>query len=72
MDDIRSNAPRPDGAGADADSARRPADPAPTQPDVEEARRARVPQPEGERGGSGKAEPTRFGDWEVGGRCSDF
>jgi len=48
------------------------ADPAPTQPDVEEARRARVPQPDGEVGGSGKAEPTRFGDWEVGGRCSDF
>lgn len=25
-----------------------------------------------EFGGSGKAEPTRYGDWEVGGRCTDF
>ena len=22
--------------------------------------------------GSGKAEPTRYGDWEVDGRCTDF
>jgi hypothetical protein len=31
---------------------------------------------EGERpeefGGSSKPEPTRYGDWEVNGRCSDF
>ncbi len=25
-----------------------------------------------EFGGSGKAEPTRYGDWEVNGRCTDF
>lgn len=49
-----------------------PADPAPTQPDVEEARRARVPQPSGELGGRGGPEPTRFGDWESRGRCTDF
>ena len=29
-------------------------------------------QPQGEINGSDKAEPTRFGDWEVGGRCTDF
>lgn len=32
---------------------------------------ARV-QPAGEIGGPSGAEPTRFGDWEVNGRCSDF
>lgn len=31
-----------------------------------------IKQPEGEIGGSDKAEPTRHGDWEFGGRCSDF
>jgi hypothetical protein len=25
-----------------------------------------------EFGGSGKPEPTRYGDWEVAGRCVDF
>jgi hypothetical protein len=25
-----------------------------------------------EFGGSGKPEPTRYGDWEVNGRCVDF
>ena len=30
------------------------------------------PQPQGEIGGPQGAEPTRFGDWEVNGRCSDF
>lgn len=29
-------------------------------------------QPEGERGGPKGPEPTRFGDWEKGGRCYDF
>ena len=29
-------------------------------------------QPPGERGGPKGPEPTRFGDWEKGGRCSDF
>lgn len=28
-------------------------------------------QPE-EFGGSNKPDPIRYGDWEVGGRCSDF
>lgn len=31
-----------------------------------------APQKPGEVGGSDKPEPTRFGDWEVNGRCSDF
>ncbi len=29
-------------------------------------------QPPGERGGPKGPEPTRFGDWEKNGRCSDF
>jgi hypothetical protein len=29
-------------------------------------------QPPGELGGPTGPEPTRFGDWEKGGRCSDF
>ncbi|MEO1249429.1 MAG: succinate dehydrogenase assembly factor 4 [Pseudomonadota bacterium] len=29
-------------------------------------------QPDGEVGGPAGPEPTRYGDWEVGGRCSDF
>lgn len=36
------------------------------------AKRQDVEQPEGEVEGSDKAEPTRFGDWEVDGRCTDF
>jgi len=30
------------------------------------------PQLPGEINGPQGPEPTRFGDWEVGGRCSDF
>lgn len=29
-------------------------------------------QPAGEQGGPKGPEPTRFGDWEKGGRCFDF
>lgn len=29
-------------------------------------------QKPGEVGGPQGPEPTRFGDWEIGGRCSDF
>ena len=29
-------------------------------------------QPPGEIGGRDGPEPTRYGDWEVGGRCTDF
>jgi hypothetical protein len=36
------------------------------------ARRPPVTQPPGEIGGPVGPEPTRFGDWEFKGRCSDF
>jgi hypothetical protein len=35
-------------------------------------RKAPVEQPPGEIGGGDRPEPTRYGDWEVGGRCTDF
>lgn len=35
-------------------------------------KRRDIDQPKGEVAGTDKAEPTRFGDWEVGGRCTDF
>ena len=38
----------------------------------ERPRPAAIPQPPGEEGGPKGPEPTRFGDWEVNGRCSDF
>lgn len=28
--------------------------------------------PSEEFGGSGKPDPTRYGDWEIGGKCVDF
>ena len=31
-----------------------------------------APKVEDETGGPSGLEPTRFGDWEVNGRCSDF
>lgn len=31
-----------------------------------------APVPKDEVGGSGKAEPTRYNDWEIGGKCVDF
>ncbi|OYQ35035.1 DUF1674 domain-containing protein [Niveispirillum lacus] len=36
------------------------------------ARKQPVTQPPGEIGGPAGPEPTRFGDWEFKGRCSDF
>lgn len=36
------------------------------------ARKPLVTQPPGEIGGPAGPEPTRFGDWEFKGRCSDF
>ncbi|MDG5494905.1 MULTISPECIES: succinate dehydrogenase assembly factor 4 [Azospirillaceae] len=36
------------------------------------ARPAAIQQPPGEIGGREGPEPTRYGDWEVNGRCSDF
>jgi hypothetical protein len=63
-------------------------DPTPAKPSAEEALAANalaeridvrtgapieaVPQKPGEIGGPKGPEPTRYGDWEVNGRCSDF
>jgi hypothetical protein len=30
------------------------------------------PKPADECGGNDKPEPTRYGDWEIGGKCVDF
>lgn len=60
-----------------SDAPREPPAPEP----VDDGRAAEAPpapaarlirQPEGEVGGPRGLEPTRFGDWEKGGRCSDF
>jgi hypothetical protein len=38
----------------------------------QEAEQTETPAPPPEQGGRGGLEPTRYGDWEVGGICSDF
>lgn len=50
---------------------RRPAEPAgaPPRPDARPARPRQMP---GEVDGPKGPEPTRYGDWEKGGRASDF
>ena len=45
-------------------------EPAPDSETVQPAERVKGPVPAGEEGG--KADPTRFGDWEIKGRCIDF
>lgn len=49
---------------------------APGEPAVEPMPAAEKPKPAApktrEIGGPKGPEPTRYGDWEVGGRCSDF
>jgi len=47
-----------------------PVDPAPTVPATPKS----PPSAEGKReiGGPRGPEPTRYGDWEVNGRCTDF
>ena len=44
------------------------------QPPVEppEGPASEAPKPPREIGGPKGPEPTRYGDWEVGGRCTDF
>lgn len=37
-----------------------------------EKKEDKKPIPEEKGGFENRAEPTRFGDWEVNGRCSDF
>lgn|GEM_PF-793477 len=45
----------------------------PTRAPAADAPRPQQPQqPEGEKGGPTGPEPTRYGDWEKGGRCFDF
>jgi hypothetical protein len=51
-----------------AEPAATPADPAPAAP---AKKPTQVPLPK-EIGGTGGPEPTRYGDWEHKGRCTDF
>lgn len=44
----------------------------PEQPPVSPAVPPAPPAPADEIGGPQGPEPTRFGDWEKGGRCTDF
>lgn len=58
--------PEPALTGAHADKAESPA----ASPASGSAKGA--VQPKGEQGGPKGPEPTRYGDWEKGGRCFDF
>jgi hypothetical protein len=40
--------------------------------DANEAAKPEAPRPPKEFGGPKGPEPTRYGDWEVKGRCTDF
>ena len=42
------------------------------KPQADEAKKKTLPKEVEEIGGPKGAEPTRYGDWEVAGRCSDF
>lgn len=53
---------------APTDTAERPKD----TPDEDRRRPDRTSQPPTEIGGQKGPEPTRYGDWEKGGRCTDF
>lgn len=44
----------------------------PSPPIAATALAAPLPAPAQEIGGSKKPEPTRYGDWEIGGKCVDF
>lgn len=63
---MNSHANDPGEATATHGEDARPAEPA--QTDVTEAKEPR----EAEYGGPKGPEPTRYGDWEKGGRCIDF
>lgn len=58
---------KPDEAGSG--SGRPPAGPTTETPSPSPAG---PPPPAPEIGGRGGAEPTRYGDWEINGRCVDF
>ena len=53
-----------------------PPNKAPGEPAADPAPAPEIPKPAApktrEIGGPKGPEPTRYGDWEVGGRCSDF
>jgi len=59
----------PEPARPDRDPGGRPRE---TGKDAEAVGRMPVVQPPGEIGGPAGPEPTRYGDWERGGRCIDF
>lgn len=44
----------------------------PEEKPAEKAEKDQTPKPPEEIGGPKGPEPTRFGDWEKGGRCTDF
>ncbi|WP_286192297.1 succinate dehydrogenase assembly factor 4 [Roseomonas genomospecies 6] len=69
-----ATAPKP-AAGADPTEAKAPETKAPETkaPETKAEETAKGPeQMPGEIGGPQGPEPTRFGDWEFKGRCSDF
>jgi hypothetical protein len=43
----------------------------PAKPEANKPAESQLPRPR-EIGGPKGPEPTRYGDWEVGGRCTDF
>ncbi len=76
-DAARPGAPAADGGGrpggADAPSSGVPGgDTKDTAPTAETERLRPPAQKPGEIGGPEGPEPTRYGDWEVKGRCTDF
>ena len=50
------------------------ANPAPvdTQRAAQDSKKTATTNAPTEIGGNGKAEPTRYGDWEIAGKCVDF
>jgi len=44
----------------------------PTENQAKENEKAKKPEKAEEIGGPKGPEPTRYGDWDVGGRCTDF
>ena len=68
MTDTDKPTPQATDLGPDANSAA-----GDTAKDAPAPKRPKAPQqPPGEIGGRDGPEPTRYGDWEVGGRCTDF
>lgn len=61
--------PKPE--ATDSDGGLEPPQSAPDAERVGGAGRG-APQKPGERGGRDGPEPTRYGDWETNGRCTDF